>query len=97
MQLVAGPLADRYGRRPVLVAGLALYALACVACALAPTMGFLIGARFLQAIGCCAAVVVARAIIRDAFDARRGAHVLARASSILAIGPSPRTIRRAGR
>lgn len=87
MQLVAGPLADRYGRRPVLVGGLALYALACVACALAPTMGFLIGARFLQAIGCCAAVVVARAIIRDAFDARRGAHVLARASSILAIGP----------
>ena len=87
MQLVAGPLSDRYGRRPVLVAGLALYALASVACALAPTIGLMIAARFAQAIGCCAAVVVARAIIRDAFDAQSGAHVLARASSILAIGP----------
>ena len=87
MQLVAGPLADRYGRRPVLLVGLAMYALACVACALAPTIGILIAARFAQAIGCCAAVVVARAIIRDAFDAQAGAHVLARASSIVAIGP----------
>ncbi len=87
MQLVAGPLADRFGRRPVLVGGLALYALACIACALAPTIGFLIGARFVQAIGCCAAVVVARSVIRDVFDAQAGAHVLARASSILAIGP----------
>ena len=71
----------------MLVGGLALYALACIACALAPTIGFLIGARFVQAIGCCAAVVVARAVIRDVFDAQAGAHVLARASSILAIGP----------
>ena len=87
MQLVAGPLCDRYGRRPVLVGGLGTYVAACLACALAPSIEILIGARFVQAIGCCAAVVVARAIIRDVFDAQTGARTLAQASSILAIGP----------
>jgi DHA1 family bicyclomycin/chloramphenicol resistance-like MFS transporter len=87
MQLVAGPLADRYGRRPVLLAGLALYVLACLACALAPTIGILIAGRFVQAVGCCAVVVVARAIIRDAFDPEHGARVLAQASTIIALGP----------
>lgn len=87
MQLVAGPLADRYGRRPVLLGGLALYVLACIACVLAPTIGILITGRFVQAVGCCAVVVVARAIIRDAFDPAHGARVLARASTIIALGP----------
>src|SRR5262245_9210252 len=87
MQLVAGPLADRYGRRPVLLAGLALYVLACLACAVAPTIGILIAGRFVQAVGCCAVVVVARAIIRDAFDLQHGARVLAQASTIIALGP----------
>ncbi len=87
MQLVAGPLSDRYGRRPVLLVGVALYALASIACALAPSIAVLIAARFVQAVGCCAAVVVARAIVRDVFDPRAGAHAVAQASSILALGP----------
>jgi len=87
MQLIAGPLADRYGRRPVLLGGLALYVLACIGCVLAPTIGILITGRFVQAVGCCAVVVVARAIIRDAFDPARGARVLAQASTIIALGP----------
>lgn len=87
MQLVAGPLADRYGRRPVLIGGLILYMLACLACVLAPTIGFLIAGRFVQAVGCCAVVVAARAIIRDAFDPQHGARVLAQASTIIALGP----------
>ena len=87
MQLVAGPLSDRYGRRPVLLAGVALYALASIACALAPSIAVLIAARFVQAVGCCAAVVVARAIVRDVFDPQAGAHAVAQASSILALGP----------
>lgn len=87
MQLVAGPLSDRLGRVPVLRAGLAVYAASCVACALAPSIELLIAARFVQAIGCCAAVVVARAIIRDVFDAQAGATALAQASTILALGP----------
>jgi MFS transporter, DHA1 family, multidrug resistance protein len=87
MQLVAGPLADRHGRYPVLVGGLGLYVAASAACALAPSMGMLIAARALQAIGCCAAVVVARAVVRDVYTPQAGAKALAQASSILAIGP----------
>ncbi len=87
LQLFMGPVSDRRGRLPVLVWGLALYSAASIACALAPTIGVLIAARLVQALGCCAAVVVARAIIGDVHDARTGAQMLAKASSILAIGP----------
>jgi DHA1 family bicyclomycin/chloramphenicol resistance-like MFS transporter len=87
MQLVVGPLSDRVGRFPVVIAGLALYAFASLACALAPSIEFLIAARFLQAVGCCAAVVIARAIISDVFDTLAGAKVMAQASTLLAIGP----------
>ena len=86
-QLVSGPLSDRYGRRPVLIGGLTLYLIASVACALAPSLNWLIAARFAQAIGCCTGVVVARAIIRDAYSPAEGARVLARASSLLALAP----------
>ena len=87
MQLVLGPMSDRYGRYPALVGGLALYAGASVAAAQAPSIGILIGARAVQAIGCCGVVVAARAIVRDAYTPTAGARVLAQASSILAMGP----------
>jgi DHA1 family bicyclomycin/chloramphenicol resistance-like MFS transporter len=87
MQLVAGPMSDRHGRRPVLTGGLALYAAASVGCVLAPTIELLIAARLFQAVGCCAAVVVARAIVRDVFDTRSGAQALAQAYTVLAFGP----------
>ncbi|CAG1011281.1 Inner membrane transport protein YdhC [Rhizobiaceae bacterium] len=87
MQLVSGPMSDRWGRRPVLLAGLALYVVASLACAASPGIGVLIAARFAQAVGCCTVVVIARAIVRDAFEPAAGARVLARASSLLAIGP----------
>ncbi|HEY7437278.1 MAG TPA: MFS transporter, partial [Methylomirabilota bacterium] len=64
-QLVCGPLSDRFGRRWVLIGGLGLYAVAGLACALAPTIGVLIGARVLQALGGGSGPVVARAVIRD--------------------------------
>ena len=86
-QLVSGPLSDRYGRRPVLIGGLALYFVSGLACALAPSLGWLIAARFVQAIGCCTAVVVARAIVRDAYAPAEGARVMARALSLLALAP----------
>ncbi len=86
-QLVSGPLSDRYGRRPVLIGGLALYLLSGVACALSPSLDWLIAARFVQAIGCCTAVVVARAIVRDAYSPAEGARVMARALSLLALAP----------
>jgi DHA1 family bicyclomycin/chloramphenicol resistance-like MFS transporter len=87
MQLVAGPLSDRYGRRPLLTGGLCLYALASIGCALAPSIGLLIAARLFQAVGCCAVVVVARAVIRDVYEPREGATALAQASTVLAVGP----------
>ena len=86
-QLISGPLSDRYGRRPVLIGGLSVYLLSGLACALAPALSWLVVARFVQAIGCCTAVVVARAIIRDAYSPADGARVLAKASSLLALAP----------
>src|SRR6267142_607415 len=74
-QLVYGPLSDRFGRRWVLIGGLALYSVAGLACALAPTIGVLIGARVLQALGGGAGPVVARAVIRDLYDRERAARV----------------------
>jgi DHA1 family bicyclomycin/chloramphenicol resistance-like MFS transporter len=67
-QLIAGPLADAHGRRPVLLVGLALFALATLVCALAPDIETLIAGRSLQAIGACAASVVGRAMARDLFE-----------------------------
>lgn len=86
-QLVTGPLSDRYGRRPVALGGLALYAIASVACSLAPTLPVLIAGRFAQAVGCCTAVVVARAIIRDAYAPAEGAKMVAKASALLSLAP----------
>lgn len=86
-QLISGPLSDRFGRRPVLLAGLGVYVVASIACALAGTIGLLVVARFVQAVGCCTAVVIARAVIRDAYPPAEGTHVIAKASSLLAFAP----------
>ena len=86
-QLVIGPLSDRYGRRPVLLAGLSLYVIASLLCAVAPGIDLLIVARFLQALGCCSAIIIARAIVRDAYAPSDSARVIARASSWLSLAP----------
>ena len=86
-QLVSGPLSDRYGRRPVVLGGLAVYGAASVACALAPSLGWLILARFVQAVGCCTAAVVARAIVRDVHEPAEGARLIAKASTLLSFAP----------
>ncbi len=64
-QLLHGPLSDRLGRRPPLLGGLALYTLASLAGALAPTLQVLWAARFAQGFGACAIVAVSRAVVRD--------------------------------
>lgn len=87
MQLLSGPLSDRFGRRPVVLGGIALYLLASLACATAPSIEALIVARFVQAIGCCSVVVAARAIIRDVYGPVGSARALAQALSVLAAGP----------
>jgi MFS transporter, DHA1 family, multidrug resistance protein len=70
-QLIMGPLSDRFGRRPVLLAGLALMVAASVGCSFAQTLPQLIAARFLQALGGASGMVVSRAIIRDLFGRDR--------------------------
>ncbi|MDB5952851.1 MAG: Bcr/CflA family drug resistance efflux transporter [Massilia sp.] len=86
-QLIIGPLSDRHGRRPVLIAGLALYVAASLLCAASPGIALLICARFLQALGCCSAIIIARAVVRDAYAPADSARVIARASSWLSLAP----------
>ncbi|HSX88685.1 MAG TPA: MFS transporter, partial [Pseudomonas sp.] len=71
-QLWLGPLSDRIGRRPVLLAGLAVYLLATLWMLLASSMGEFVAARVLQGLSACAALVLARAIVRDVWQAQAG-------------------------
>lgn len=77
MQLVWGPVADRVGRRPVLLASLGLLVLASIGAALAPGIGALIGWRAAQGGALAAAVVCARAMVRDLYEPTQGAQVMA--------------------
>src|SRR5579862_5262935 len=70
-QIIMGPLSDRFGRRPVLLAGLGLAVLASVACIFAESLPQLIAARFFQALGGATGMVVSRAIIRDLYGRER--------------------------
>jgi DHA1 family bicyclomycin/chloramphenicol resistance-like MFS transporter len=84
-QLVCGPLADRFGRRPVLLAGLVLYTLASLGSALAPSIGLLILWRALQGAAMAAAVTCGRSIVRDLFQPHEGARVMSKALSGLGV------------
>ncbi len=86
-QLLYGPLADRFGRRPVLLAGLGLYVAASLACALAPSIGLLVLGRVAQAVGGCAGMVIGRAIVRDAWGRDEATRVLALVIAGMAVAP----------
>lgn len=77
-QLPCGPLSDRFGRRPVLLTGLACYALAALGCALASGIPMLVACRALQGFSMAAILVCARAAVRDLYPAHEGPHVMAR-------------------
>ena len=86
-QLVYGALSDRFGRRPVMLGGLALYLLASVACLFAQSISMLIAARFVQALGACAGPVLGRAIVRDVWGPVEAVRVLAYVSGSMALAP----------
>jgi DHA1 family bicyclomycin/chloramphenicol resistance-like MFS transporter len=86
-QLVHGPLSDRFGRRPTLIVGLALYTVAGLAAALAPGAYSLIAARLFQAFGGCAGLVLGRAIVRDTAAPREAARRLALMNLMVTVGP----------
>src|SRR5215469_13037573 len=70
-QIIMGPLSDKFGRRPVLLAGLGLMVAASVACIFAENLPQLIAARFFQALGGASGMVISRAIIRDLYPRER--------------------------
>ena len=78
-QLVCGPLSDRFGRRPVLLGGLALYGVASVMGALAQDIGTLVAWRGVQGAAMAAAVTCGRSMVRDLFQPHEGARVMSRA------------------
>jgi DHA1 family bicyclomycin/chloramphenicol resistance-like MFS transporter len=84
-QLVCGPLADRFGRRPVLLWGTGLFTLASLGGTLAPTIEWLVGWRALQGAAMAAAVTCGRSIVRDLFQPHEGARVMSRALTGLGI------------
>ncbi len=78
-QLAWGPLSDRFGRRPILLTGLALYTVAGLGAALSPSIAWLVGWRALQGVGMAASVACGRSIVRDLYEPREGARVMSRA------------------
>jgi DHA1 family bicyclomycin/chloramphenicol resistance-like MFS transporter len=86
-QLALGPLSDQFGRRPVVLAGLTLTVLASLAGAATASIGALIAARILQAIGASAGVVIGRAVIRDLYDRDRAASMIGLVTTAMVIAP----------
>lgn len=87
-QLIAGPLSDALGRRPVTVAFLALYCAASIVALFAPSVEVLIAARFAQGLGASAGVAIARALVRDLFTDERSSRIMNLIGIILALGPA---------
>ncbi|MDA9440566.1 major facilitator transporter [Bradyrhizobium sp. CCBAU 51745] len=85
-QLTMGPLSDRFGRRPVLLGGLALMVAASIACIFAQDLPQLIAARFFQALGGASGMVISRAIIRDIYERDRVASMISLVVAALMIG-----------
>ena len=86
-QLVYGPLSDRFGRKPPLYFGLALYVVASVGCALADSLAGLAAWRLLQALGGCAGIVIARAVVRDRCHAQEAARAFSMLILVMGLAP----------
>lgn len=87
-QLFYGPVSDRFGRRPVLFAGLAIFLIGTIACGLATSLSALIVSRAIQGAGACAGPAIARAVVRDRYDRAESARVLAFIGVAMALSPA---------
>lgn len=87
-QLVCGPISDRFGRRPVMIAGLSLFLAASLLCAWAPSVEWLLVGRFLQAFGGAAGPVLARASVRDIHGPIEAGRILSYMASTMALAPA---------
>ena len=88
MNLFHGALADSFGRRPVVLSGLAVFTLASVGCALAPTIGWMVFFRAVQDMSAGAGMVVSRAIIRDMFPPADAQRVMSQVTIYFGIAPA---------
>lgn len=86
-QVFVGYLSDAWGRRPVLVAGLAVFSVAGIACAVSPTIEVLLACRVLQGAGAAVGPVIARAMVRDTQPAHHAARLLSTMLAALAVAP----------
>ena len=85
--LICGPLADRFGRRAILLDGLLLFSLAAAACAWAPSFTILLVCRMLQGLAAGACAILPFAIVRDVFEHHVARHQLSRIAAVLGIAP----------
>jgi DHA1 family bicyclomycin/chloramphenicol resistance-like MFS transporter len=86
--LMYGPLADRFGRRPVLLVSLVIFLAGTFLCLIAPSLGLLIAGRCVQAFGTAAGLIVSRAIVSDLFPRERMARTIASLTMVMVIGPT---------
>jgi DHA1 family bicyclomycin/chloramphenicol resistance-like MFS transporter len=86
-QLVFGPLADRFGRRPPLLVGLGIFVLGSVGCSLTGDVGWLVFWRFVQGLGGCAGMVMARAIVRDLTEGGETIRLMSRLMLVVTLAP----------
>ena len=86
-QIFYGPVSDRFGRRPILLAALVVYGLASIGCAAAQSIDGLIVLRFLQALGGAGAIVLARAVVRDLYSGVRAGRELSLMGAITGFAP----------
>jgi MFS transporter, DHA1 family, multidrug resistance protein len=86
-QIFYGPAGDRFGRRPVILAGLAIYVLASAGCAFAAAAGHLVTLRFLQGLAACGGVVLARTMVRDLAEKDQAARAMSLMMACTSIAP----------
>ena len=86
--LACGPLADRFGRKPILIGGTVLFVAACVGCSLSETIDELVFFRFIQGVGACVGPTLARAVARDIFGPTRAARALSLIAMMMALAPA---------
>lgn len=87
-QLVWGPLSDRFGRRPVLLAGLGIFALGCLGTVWVESAGALLALRFIQAVGVCSAAVSWQALVTDRYPAQQARRILATIMPLVGLSPA---------
>ncbi|WP_416138698.1 MFS transporter [Halomonas sp. HK25] len=95
-QLLCGPISDRFGRKPIMVGGFALFLAASLLCAFAPSIESLLAGRFLQALGGAAGPVLGRAAVRDIYGPLEAGRILSHLASIMALAPALAPVMGAG-